>query len=132
VKPTPFADLSPPAKSVFVFGAYLLLLGALMMLAPNFLLGLFRIAPTSEVWIRVAGMLVLLIGSYYVLASIAELRMFMHWTVPLRICVLMFLSVLALTGLGPMVLILFGFVDFAGAMWTAWALRRNSGASAAV
>jgi hypothetical protein len=132
VKPTPFADLSAPAKSVFVFGVYLLLLGALLMLAPNFLLGLFRIAPTSEVWVRVAGMLVLVIGAYYVLAALAGLLVFMRWTVALRMCVLLFLSALALTGLGPMVLILFGLVDLLGAAWTAWALRRNSNAAAAV
>jgi hypothetical protein len=132
VKPTPFSDLSGPARSVFVFGVYLLLLGALLVLAPNFLLGLFRIAPTAEVWVRVAGMLVLVIGAYYVLAALAEIRVFMRWTVGLRLCVLVFLSAFALTGLGPMVLILFGLVDAAGAAWTAWALRRNSGAVAAV
>lgn len=132
MKPVPFGDLSPPAKSVFVFGIYLLLLGALLVLAPNFLLGLFRIPPTTEVWVHVVGMLVLVIGAYYVLAAVAELRAFMRWTVAIRMAVLAFLAAFALTGLGPMVLILFGLVDAAGALWTAWALRRNSGAVAAV
>ncbi|HUR88645.1 MAG TPA: hypothetical protein VMZ74_06110 [Ramlibacter sp.] len=132
MKPTPFNDLSAPAKSLFVFAIYLLLLGALLVLAPNFVLGLFRIAPTSEVWIRVVGMLVLVIGTLDALGSIAELQVYIRWTVGVRVAVFVFLCAFAVTGLGPMVLILFGLVDFAGAMWTAWALRRNSQASAPV
>jgi hypothetical protein len=131
MRPNAFADLSAPAKSLFVFGVYLLLLGALLVLAPNFLLGLFRMAATAEVWIRVVGMLVLVIGTLDVLASIAELRQYMGWSVGIRICVFVFLAVFALTGLGSMMLIGFGLVDLAGAAWTAWALRRHSALQAA-
>jgi len=124
VKRHPLADLSAPAQSILVFGAYLLLLGALLVVAPNFLLGLFGIPPTAEVWIRVVGMLVLVLGAYYALAAIAELRAFMRWTVPIRLCVLLFFAAFVVTGLAPPVLVLFGCVDVAGAAWTAWALRR--------
>jgi hypothetical protein len=74
----PLRELSGPARTVFVFGVYLLLLGALLIVAPNSLLGLLRVAPTAEVWIRVLGMVVLLLGAYYVLAALAELRAFIH------------------------------------------------------
>jgi len=124
MKRPPFADLSDPARSVFVFGVYLLLLGALLVLAPNVLLGLFRIAATVEVWIRVLGMVVLILGAYYVLAALAELRAFMRWTVPLRASVLLFFLAFVLTGLAPPVLILFALVELAGSCWTAWALWR--------
>lgn len=123
MKPIPLSDLSAPAKSVLVFGAYLLLLGALLVVAPNFLLGLFRIPPTTEVWIRVVGMLVLVLGAYYSLAAVAEVRAFMRWSVPIRLCVLLFFSAFVVTGLAPPVLVLFGLIDVAGAAWTAWALR---------
>ena len=126
MKPNPLADLSAPAKSVLVFGIYLLLLGALLVVAPNVVLGLFRIAPTTEVWIRVVGMLVLVLGAYYALAAIAEVRAFMRWTVPIRLCVLLFFAAFVVTGLAPSVLIAFGLVDVAGAAWTAWALRRST------
>jgi hypothetical protein len=119
----PFSDLSAPAKSVIVFGIYLLLLGATLILAPNALLAAFRIAPTNEVWIRVVGMLVLMLGAYYVLAALAEARAFMRWTVPLRASVLVFFVAFVATGLAPGVLILFGLVDLAGAGWTGWCLR---------
>jgi hypothetical protein len=51
--------MSKSALSVFVFGLYLLVVGIVMLVVPNFLLGLFSIPSTTEVWIRVAGMLVL-------------------------------------------------------------------------
>lgn len=126
MKPNPLGDLSAPAKSLLAFGAYLLLLGALLVLAPNFVLGLFGIPPTAEVWIRVVGMLVLVLGAYYALAAVAELRAFMRWSVPIRLCVLLFFASFAVTGLAPAVLVYFGLVDVAGAAWTAWALRRSS------
>ena len=128
MKPNPLAQLSTPAQSVLVFGVYLLLLGALLVLAPNFLLGLFGIPPTTEVWIRVAGMLVLILGAYYSLAAVAEVRAFMRWSVPIRLCVLLFFVSFVVTGLAPAVLIIFGLVDVAGAGWTAWALRRATAA----
>lgn len=126
MKRVPFADLSGPAKSLFVFGIYLLMLGALLVLAPNPTLGLFRMAPTNEVWIRVVGMLVLVIGSLDTLSALAELRPVMQWSVPLRGAVLLFLLAFVVTGLGPPVLILFGLIDFAGACWTGWALRNST------
>jgi hypothetical protein len=125
VKQAPLADLSGPAKTVFVFGVYLLLLGSLLVIAPNLLLGWFRIVATAEVWIRVVGMLVLLFGAYYVLAALADVRAFMRWSVPLRASVPVFLLAFVLTGLAPPVLILFGLIDLAGAGWTGWALWRN-------
>jgi hypothetical protein len=122
----PLRELSGPARTIFVFGAYLLLLGALLVVAPNFLLGLFRIAPTTEVWIRVLGAVVLILGAYYVLAALAELHAFMRWTVALRASVVLFFLAFVLSGLAPAALILFGLVDLAGAAWTAWALWRAS------
>jgi hypothetical protein len=126
VKPNPLAGLSTPAQSILVFGVYLLLLGALLVLAPNVLLGWFRIAPTTEVWIRVVGMLVLFLGAYYCLAAIAEVRAFMRWTVPIRFCVLLFFGSFVMAGLAPPALVLFAFIDAVGACWTAWALRRST------
>jgi hypothetical protein len=111
--------------SVFVFGIYLLLLGAVLVIAPNFLLSIFQIPPTTEVWIRVAGMLVLFLGVYYVLAARADLRPFYAWTVPVRSTVILFLIAFVLLGYAPSQLILFGVIDLLGALWTLLALRAS-------
>ncbi len=107
--------MTRPALSVFVFGIYLLLLGAVLIIAPNLLLSIFRIPPTTEVWIHVAGMLVLLLGVYYVLSARAELRPFFAWSVYVRASVIFFFIAFVLLGLAPSQLILFGVVDLLGA-----------------
>ena len=58
--------MSRSAQSIFFFGLYLFLLGILLVFLPNALLGLVDIPPTNEVWIRLAGMLLLILGFFYV------------------------------------------------------------------
>jgi len=81
------------AKTIFGFGCYLLALGVSLLLFPNAVLAVFGIAPTNEVWIRVVGMLVLFLGSYYGLAAAVNLHQFFHWTIPLRASVIVFFAV---------------------------------------
>jgi hypothetical protein len=110
---------------VFAFACYLLLLGLMLLLVPNLLLSLFQIPPTSEVWIRVVGMLVIFLGAYYFVAARAELRLFMIWSARLRASVFIFFGAFVLAGLAPPVLLLFGAVDLAGALWTWSAFRKE-------
>ena len=117
--------MSPAARSLQVFGAYLLALGAVLVLAPNLLLALFGFPSTGEVWIRVVGMLVAFLGVYDWLAARAELRAFFAWSVPVRLSVPVFFTAFVALGLAPPVLLLFGAVDAAAAVWTWIALRRR-------
>jgi hypothetical protein len=57
--------MTAAARSIQVFCAYLVALALALLLSPNTLLGLFGFAPTGEVWIRVVGMLVGILGVYY-------------------------------------------------------------------
>jgi hypothetical protein len=120
--------MSYPAKTLFAFGCYLLVLGMLLIVFPNILLQLFGVAPTVEVWIRVTGMLVLILGAYDILASLSELHQFIRWSVPMRASVIFFFAVFVLLGYAPPVLLLFGLIDLACAAWTWVALRRARGA----
>lgn len=116
--------MTTPEKTVGLFGWYLLALGAALMLAPNVILGLFGVPTTSEVWLRVAGMLAGIIGYYYLRAAAAGLKEFVAWTVPARIAVLVVFGAFVVLELAPRVLILFGAVDAIGAAWTWLAIRR--------
>lgn len=122
--------MSGSSRSVLVFSLYLFLLGGLLVVAPNLLLGLFWIPETGEVWIRVVGMLVLILGLYYAGAARRGLTEFFAFTVWGRGTVLVFFAAFVLLGLAPPVLILFGAVDAAAACWTAFALR-SEGSSVA-
>jgi hypothetical protein len=115
--------MASPAFTVRVFGIYLLGLGAILVVAPNALLGLFGLPPTREIWIHVAGMLTAFLGVYYVRAAAAGLSAFFGWTVPVRLSVVaVFAAFVALLS-APPTLLLFGLVDAAGAIWTWRALR---------
>ncbi len=115
--------MSKSARSVYVFSIYLFVLGIILELIPNVLLSLFFIPETSEVWIRVVGMLVLILGFYYFHASRNELSSFFQATVYGRSSVLVFFIVFVLLNFAPPTLILFGLADGAGALWTGLCLR---------
>jgi hypothetical protein len=117
--------MSPAARSIQVFGIYLMLLALALLLRPSTLLGLFGVAPTDEVWIRVVGMLVGFLGYYYWQAARAGLAAFFAWTVPARLSVPVFFGAFVLLGMAPPALLLFGAVDAAAALWTWSALRKS-------
>jgi hypothetical protein len=120
--------MSHPAKSVIVFGIYLVGLGAILVVTPNTLLVLFGLPGTSEVWVRVVGMLILLIAFYYINAARKELTDFFPWTVYARSSVIVFFIAFVLLGFVSPILILFGVVDLLGAVWTGLALRSSRAA----
>ena len=115
--------MSPAARSVHLFGIYLLVLGAALLTVPNLLLELFGLFPTLEVWIRVVGMLVVFLGVYYRVAAAAEIAPFFLATVLTRASVAVFFLLFILAGWAQWPLLLFGLVDAAGAAWTWTALR---------
>jgi hypothetical protein len=115
--------MSHPGKSLFVFGLYMLVLGAALVLAPNLLLPLFGFALTDEVWIRVMGQLALYLGVYYVWAGYTERREFMVLTVAIRLSVPVFFAAFAAAGLVSPVLLLLALPDLCGALWTWRALK---------
>ena len=65
--------MTPAARSLQVFGIYLLVLAVGLALVPNVLLALFGMPPTQEVWIRVLGLLVGIVGAYYLIAAARSL-----------------------------------------------------------
>jgi hypothetical protein len=120
------APMSRGAISVFVFSVYLYLLGAVLVVTPGTLLRVFGFPETDNLWIRVVGMLVIILGFYYSHAARAEFRPFFVWTVIGRTSVLLFFISFVLAGIAPATLVLFGLIDFAGAIWTFLAVRSDS------
>lgn len=117
--------MSQSAKSVFYFGVYLVVLGVILILLPNFLLGLFGITSTNEVWIRVVGVLVLAISAYYLTGAKSENTTLLKTTVYVRLSIIFFFTGFVIAGWVQPQLILFGAVDMLGAIWTYLALRKE-------
>jgi hypothetical protein len=118
--------MSRAAVSMFAFAVYLFVLGVVLLVAPNVLLGIFGFEPTTEVWVRIVGMLVVFLGYYYLSAARGEVVPFMLWSVQARPFVIVFFAVFVALGWAKPALILFGAVDLAGAVWTYLALRAGA------
>ncbi|MBK8290991.1 MAG: hypothetical protein IPK96_08600 [Flammeovirgaceae bacterium] len=117
--------MTPASKSVYYFGFYLLVLGISLTVAPNTLLGMFQMPPTTEVWIHVLGVVVFAIGMYYVFMAPANHTLFLTITVYARISILFWFIVFVVLEWAPAQLTLFGAADAAGALWTYLALKKN-------
>ncbi len=112
-------------RSLWVFGLYVWLVAAGLLLIPNLMLGLFGLPETNEIWIRVVGIPLVLLGGYYFLAGRNDLVPFIRWSVPARASVILFYLILALTGAVKPTILLFGVVDLVGAGWTALSIRAD-------
>jgi hypothetical protein len=113
------------ATTIRIFGIYLMLLGAAVIAAPNLVLALFGLPPTSEVWLRVVGLLAAILGYYYFQAARHDLVPFYRASVPARVFAFLSFVAFVLFGLVKPSLILFGAFDLLGAAWTFFALRSS-------
>lgn len=118
--------MTPAARSVQAFAVYLILLAVLLLLAPNLLLQAMGLPPTSEVWVRVVGMLVAFLSVYYWIAAATNLIPILRATVLCRLTVPVFFLVFVLAGWALWPLLLFGILDAAAALWTLAALRGSA------
>jgi len=115
--------MSSSAKSVFYFGLYIALLGILLIFFPNTLLGLVNVPPTNEVWIRLAGMLLLFMGFFYAQAGRSNLIPFFKWTLVTRGIAFFFVLGFWLGGLVSWIILAFWLGDLTGLLWMWFALR---------
>jgi hypothetical protein len=104
--------------SVFVFGIYLIFVGAGFLLIPNILLPLFRFPKTDEPWIRVMATLILIIAFFYLVAAHHNIIPICWATVFGRFFAFLIFVALVLTKKAQPMLLIFGIVDALGAIWT--------------
>ena len=121
--------MSKAAKTIQIFGIYLIVTGLGFLTMPNKILAFLNVPSATEVWIYVMAMVIFLLGIYYLAAAKDEAKTLFQWSIFTRSSVLLFFIVFVLLGLGEPVLIGFGFIDLAGAIWTAVALKSDKQAS---
>ena len=117
--------MTKAARSLFVFGIYLILLGLFLLIAPNTLITFFGLPAVNDVWIRVVGMLLILLAYYDIQAARKNLIDFFRWSVVARGSVIVFFAAFVLLDLVKPILLLFGAVDLSAAVWTHLALRNE-------
>jgi hypothetical protein len=111
------------AKSIFTWGVLMLLFGAGYLLAPNFFLPLFGFSQTAEVWIRVMGLLIAILGGYYLYCARHNDVIFFRATVSGRIAFALGLVALVLLDVSKSALLILAATDTCGAIWTWRALK---------
>ncbi len=115
--------MSNAAKSIFVFGIYLIGLGATLVFAPHAASIVFGLPDTDGVWIRAFGMLLLFLAFFCIQSARKEVTEYFRWTVYTRSSVIVFFTAFVLMGLANPILMLFGVIDLLAAIWTGLALR---------
>jgi hypothetical protein len=116
---------SRAAQSVLVFGAYMILQGAILMLAPNLLLGILGLPLETGVWPRAVGWALIALGYYYVRNALAGNRDFFGWTVQIRSAQpLVFIGFVIFNLANPILLATSG-LEFLAGIWTWFELRRT-------
>ncbi len=117
--------MSKAAKSILVFGIFMVLVGLGLLIMPNVLLTLSGYPTTSEVWIRILGLVTAILGYYYIVAARNELTSLFKASVRARPAVIVVFIGFVILGWAKPILILFGAIDLLGAIWTGLALRSS-------
>lgn len=117
-------EMSAATRSIQVWAIYTLVVGAALLLIPNTFLGLFQIEETNEVWVRVIGVVVLVLTIYYAFMVRVQSRDMFQATIYGRGFSAVLLVVLAFV-VGLWQLALFAVLDAAGATWTHLTITRT-------
>jgi uncharacterized membrane protein len=96
------------------------------LFVPNVLLPIFGFATTTEVWIRVIGLVVLALALYHIHCARNNVVPFFQITIPGRGLFAIGLFTLFALGFAGFGLVLFALVEVLGATWTWLALRGES------
>ncbi|WP_273276226.1 hypothetical protein [Maribacter polysiphoniae] len=117
--------MSQSAKSVFIYGIYLTLIGLMLLFVPNVLFNLFGIEPTSEVWIRFQGILLMATAVYYFIGAKYELILILKATAFIRFTVIVFFTAFVMLELVSPSIIIISVIDFLGGAWTYLMLKKE-------
>jgi hypothetical protein len=115
--------MTPAARSLFIFGIYVFVVGVAFIVAPGPLMALLHLPPATVGWARVVGLLALVIGSYDAVAGRSGNAAHIRASIPVRIGFATGTALLVLFAQMPPLILLLGATDVAGAVWTTIALR---------
>lgn len=118
--------MTPSAKTVFVFGIYLLVEGVFLMFAPTSILKQIGLPDPDSPWVIVTGFAVSVLGYYYVRNARENLTSFFRFTVQVRVAQFLFFLGLWWSGSGNLVLVGFSIIELAAGLWTWRVLTTHS------
>lgn len=118
--------MSRAAISAAVWGIYLMAAGLGFLLIPNTLLSLIGLPTTTEVWIRVLGLLAAVLGGFFFYCARGNVVPFFRVSVAGRLAFATGIAALVVLGFSGPWLLIFAAADLAGGIWTWLALRTTT------
>lgn len=107
-----------PFLSLYAQAVYVILTGFQLILVPNMLLGMFGMPATTEVWIKVLGIVILPLSAVYYAISKHGSMAAVKATVISRMFVGLGFTALYFAGQAPLSIILFAGIDIFTAILT--------------
>ena len=104
---------------------YVLISGLQLLFIPNTLLAMFGLEPTSEIWIRFLGMLVLILSIYYYAIYKSGNKELVRATVQGRLLFCFGIVMFVVLGMAKPVLIFFAVVETSLALWSLSEIRKG-------
>jgi hypothetical protein len=117
--------MTTAARSALVHGAYALIGGLSLLVFPNEI-KMIGFDSQGDLWLRVFGLEVAVLGFFYIRAAQQENRQFFLASVYGRISFTIILFIMVVLDLSSINLVLFGVPDFLTAIWTTIGLRNAS------
>ena len=112
------------ATSVFVWGIYAVFSGITFLLVPNLPLTLLGLGESQEVYPRLLGVAITMLGYFYIRAARQESMTPLYaWSVHARMGLSVAIIVLVILDLAKPAMLGFAVTELAGSLWTALALR---------
>jgi hypothetical protein len=112
------------ATSIFIWGIYAVLSGITFLLVPNLPLTMLGLGESQEVYPRLLGVAITMLGYYYLRAARQESMTPLYaWSVHARLGLAGAILVLVILGLAKPAMLGFAVTELAGSLWTAFALR---------
>jgi hypothetical protein len=118
------------ALTMLFFGILTAGMGLTGLATPQLLLFILGIPASSatQIFVMASSEASLAMGVYYTLAAITNVRAFFKWSIPVRILNFCVFTGMVIFGVAPSRWLMVAALELTGALATAFALRRESGA----
>ncbi len=119
--------MNKTAKSIFFFSFYMIAVSLFLIFIPGLTLRILNIPESASILVRLMGMTVLFIAYIYLRAGLNETKYkFLYpLTLHTRFSALVILVLFTIFFKANPIVILFGVIDSAGAIWTLLSMRRD-------
>jgi len=117
--------MTKSARSLLMFAIYLGTVGIGTIAIPGVLLSWFGVPPPTDNYIRLVGVGLLFLASYYAIAAWKEMKLFIRYSAYVRSLIPFYFGLFVIFGWLKPILFFISLIDFAFALWTLLVLKQE-------